>query len=83
VVVTTGVRKQVLLIPREAVNREGKKTFVLRRQGEKLERIPVETGWREGDAVEALSGVNEGDEVGILKKSATDNKRKGRRPRRR
>lgn len=84
VVVTAGVRKQVLLIPREAVNREGKKTFVLRRQGEKLEEVPVETGWREGDVVEALSGVNEGDEVGILNKTgATDNKRQGRRPRRR
>jgi len=83
VVVTTGEHKQVLIVPREAINREGKKVFVLRRQGETLETVPVETGWREGDRVEALSGVNEGDQVGILKKSENSGKRKSGRRRRR
>jgi len=83
VVVTTGLHKQVLIVPREAVNREGKKTFVLRCQGETLERVPVETGWREGDQVEALSGVSEGDQVGILRKSENSDKRKSGRRRRR
>ncbi|UCD10810.1 MAG: efflux RND transporter periplasmic adaptor subunit [Nitrospinaceae bacterium] len=83
VVVTTGTRKQVLLIPREALNREGKKTFVLRRQGETLEEVPVEIGWREGKVLEMISGVNEGDEIGILKKTGGGNHRKGRRSRRR
>jgi HlyD family secretion protein len=83
VVVTTGTRKQVLIIPREALNREGKKTFVLRRQGETLEEVPVEIGWREGKVLEMISGVNEGDEIGILKKMGGGNHRKGRRSRRR
>ncbi|MBT3924125.1 MAG: hypothetical protein HOF21_16280, partial [Nitrospina sp.] len=79
VVVTTGTRKKVLTLPKEAVKREGKKTFVVMQDNGKLEDIPVELGWRDGGIIEVVSGLNEGDEVGIPNKPLKK-KRKGRRP---
>lgn len=81
VVITTGTRKKVLTLPKEAVKRKGKKTFVVMQAGSGLEDKSVELGWRDGGKIEVVSGLNDGDEVGIPDKPL-DKKRKGRRPRR-
>ena len=81
VVITTGTRKKVLTLPKEAVKRKGKKSFVVMQAGGELEDRSVELGWRDGGKIEVVSGLNDGDEVGIPDKPL-DKKRKGRRPRR-
>ena len=81
VVITTGTRKKVLTLPKEAIKRKGKKTFIVMKSGGGLEDKSVELGWRDGGKIEVVSGLNEGDEVGILDKPI-DKKRKGRRRRR-
>ena len=81
VVITTGTRKKVLTLVKEAVKRKGKKTFVVMQAGSGLEDQSIELGWRDGGKIEVVSGLNEGDEVGIPDKPI-DKKRKGRRRRR-
>lgn len=81
VVVTTGTRKNVLTIPKEAVKREGKKTFVVMEKNGGLKDMPVELGWRDGRIIEVTSGLNDGDQVGIPDKPLKK-KREGRRRRR-
>lgn len=79
VVITTGTRPLVLTIPREAVNRLGKKSFVILKENGVLIEKPIATGWREDKYIEVVSGLNEGDEVGLRNKPKI--KRRGRRPR--
>ena len=81
VVITTGTRKKVLTLPKEAIKRKGKKTFIVMKSGGGLEDKSVELGWRDGGKIEVISGLNDGDEVGILDKPI-DKKRKSRRRRR-
>ena len=81
VVVTTGTRKNVLTLPKEAIKRENKKTFVVMQISDGLKDEPVELGWRDGGKVEVTSGLNEGDQVGIPDKPL-GKKRKSRRRRR-
>jgi HlyD family secretion protein len=78
VVVTTGTRKNVLTLPKEAIKRSGKKTFVVMQSKAGLEDKPIELGWRDGGRIEVISGLKEGDEVGIPNKPLK-RKRKGRR----
>ena len=80
VVITTGTRKKVLTLPKEAIKRKGKKTFIVMKSGGGLEDKSVELGWRDGGKIEVVSGLNDGDEVGVLDKRI-DKKRKGRRRR--
>ena len=80
VVITTGTRKKVLTLPKEAIKRKGKKTFIVMKSGGGLEDKSVELGWRDGGKIEVVSGLNDGDEVGVLDKPI-DKKRKGRRRR--
>jgi len=58
--------------------REGKKTFAVMQVNGKLEDKPIELGWRDAGRIEVVSGLNEGDAIGIPNKPK---KRKGRRPR--
>ncbi|MFQ5445124.1 MAG: efflux RND transporter periplasmic adaptor subunit, partial [Nitrospinales bacterium] len=82
VVITTDTRKNVITIPKEALKRIGKKKFVVLKADGIVVSREVETGWREAGWQEIVSGVDEGDEVGIpIKPQASE--RKGRRPRRR
>ena len=78
VVVTTGTRKNVLTLPKEAVKREGKKTFAIMQVNGELEDKPIELGWRDAGRIEVVSGLNEGDAIGIPNKPLKK-KRKGRR----
>ena len=79
VVVTTGTRKNVLTLPKEAIKREGKKTFVVMQVNGALEDKPVELGWRDSGRIEVVSGLKEGDLIGIPNKPLKK-KRRGRRP---
>ena len=79
VVVTTGTRKNILTLPKEAVKREGKKTFVVMQVNGELEDKPVELGWRDSGRIEVVSGLKEGDLIGIPNKPLKK-KRRGRRP---
>ena len=79
VVVTTGTRKNVLTLPKEAVKREGKKTFVVMQVNGELEDKPIELGWRDSGRIEVVSGLKEGDLIGIPNKPLKK-KRRGRRP---
>ena len=79
VVVTTGTRKNILTLPKEAVKREGKKTFVVMQVNGELEDKPVELGWRDSGRIEVVSGLKEGDLIGIPNKPLKK-KHRGRRP---
>ena len=81
VVITTGTRKKVLTLPKEAVKRKGKRTFVVMQADSGLEDKSIQLGWRDGGKIEVVSGLNDGDEVGIPGKPL-EKKRKGRRRRR-
>jgi len=79
-VVTTGTRKNVLTIPKAAVKREGKKAFTVMQVDGKLVDRPIELGWRDDKVIQVVSGLADGDQVGIPNKPITK-KRRGRRPR--
>jgi len=79
IVVTTGVHDDVLTIPRGAVKRSGKKSFAVMKTEVALSENPIELGWRDGDSQEVVSGLNDGDQVGILIKPKK--KKRGRRRR--
>jgi len=79
IVVTTGVRSDVLTIPRGAVKRSGKKSFAVMKAGTDLFDKAIVLGWRDGDAQEVKSGLNDGEKVGILikpKKKKRGNRRR-------
>ena len=79
VVITTGTRKNVLTLPKEAVKRTGKKTFVVMQSNGGLEDKPIELGWRDGGNIEVISGLNEGEQIGIPNKSPRKNLNRRRR----
>jgi len=80
VVVTTGTRKNVLTIPKVAVKRESKKTFAVVEIDGKLVDRPVELGWRDGKVIQVISGLEEGERVGIPKKPISKKKKRKWRP---
>ncbi len=59
-------RKGVVTIPRAAIVKEGSEKFVFVRQpsGE-FEKQPVKTGMQSGKDIEVVSGLKEGDVIGI------------------
>jgi multidrug efflux pump subunit AcrA (membrane-fusion protein) len=79
IIVTTGTHHNVLVIPRGAVKRSGKKSFAVIKENANISEKAIELGWRDGDMQEVTSGLSEEDEVGILIK--TKNKKRGRRRR--
>jgi HlyD family secretion protein len=57
------MRGHVLALPVRAVRRDGDRTFVLSRRGDRIERRSVTTGTRDDTYWEIVEGVREGDEV--------------------
>ncbi len=79
VILTTGVHPQVLSIPKGALKRTDKESFVMLRLGDKIVEKAVETGWREGAFWEILSGLKKDDAVGVpVKKKSEKGQRKKR-----
>jgi HlyD family secretion protein/macrolide-specific efflux system membrane fusion protein len=79
VVVTTGTRKNVLAIPKEAVKRTAKNKFAMINVNGLMMEKPIETGWREEGYIEIKSGLNDTEEVGIPIKPKDDKRKKRRR----
>jgi HlyD family secretion protein/macrolide-specific efflux system membrane fusion protein len=79
VVVTTGTRKNVLAIPKEAVKRTAKDKFAMINVNGLMMEKSIETGWREEGYIEIKSGLNDNDEVGIPIKPKDDKRKKRRR----
>jgi len=79
IVVITDVHEDVLTIPRGAVKRSGKKSFAVMKTGIDLSEKSIELGWRDGDAQEVVSGLNDGDQVGILAKPKKKKRNRRRR----
>ncbi|MEA3412772.1 MAG: efflux RND transporter periplasmic adaptor subunit, partial [Pseudomonadota bacterium] len=66
VIIYGGPRRDVLVIPREAIIVTGERESVVKALGEgRFEPVDVITGMREGGNVEVLQGLAEGDEVVI------------------
>jgi len=64
VIIYGGPKKDVLVVPREALIRGAKDTHVIRRLPDRgFEPVQVATGIRSGELVEILGGVKEGDEI--------------------
>ena len=80
VVVTTGTRKNVLTIPKVAVKRKGKKTFAVVEIDGKIVDKSVELGWRDGKIIQVISGLEEGERIGIPKKPISKKKKRRWRP---
>ena len=51
------------MVPIRAVRRAGPDTFVLRRRGAEIARVPVSVGLKDGTHYEVRAGLEEGDEV--------------------
>ncbi len=79
VVITTDKKKSVLAVPKKAIKRKRKKEFIAVRAGNRLIEKAITTGWRDGKFMEVLSGVKEGDFIGIPIKSSLGKKKKRRR----
>ena len=79
IVLTTGVHENVLSIPRGAVKRSGKNSFAVMKTEIDLSEKSIELGWRDGDAQEVVSGLNDGDQVGILAKPKKKKRNRRRR----
>ena len=61
--ILTEIRKDALLVPREAVKSKGSKAGVYVLKAGKPEFVEVDTGATDGDSTEIRSGVKDGDEV--------------------
>ena len=79
VIITTNKKKGVLAIPKKAVKRKGKKKFIAVKAGKRVIEKAVNTGWRDGKYMEILSGVKEGDFIGIPVKPPPGKNKKRRR----
>ena len=79
IVLTTGVHMNLLSIPRGAVKRSGKNSFAVMKTEIDLSEKSIELGWRDGDAQEVVSGLNDGDQVGILAKPKKKKRNRRRR----
>ena len=58
-------RDNALVIPIRAVRRANQDTFVVRRRGDGMARVPVSLGLKDGTHYEVRAGLDEGDEVVI------------------
>mgnify|MGYP000043006676 CR=1 FL=1 len=59
-----GPKRDVLVVPREALILTGERELVVKVLGDnRFQPVEVETGMWQGESVEVLSGLGEGDEV--------------------
>ncbi len=60
-----GVRKNVLIVPNEAVKWEDNHYIVYKIVGKKVVKVPVKVGWSDDNYTQILSGLKEGDKVAV------------------
>jgi membrane fusion protein (multidrug efflux system) len=63
--IEVGLHPDALIIPKSASIEEEGKYFAIAVRNGKVERLEITTGFRDGEKVEALSGLLEGDQVVI------------------
>jgi len=63
-------RKDVLLVPRQAIRRDAKGKYVEILEGADLKRVSVEVGLSDEGNTEIVSGLEEGDEIVVKKPRA-------------
>lgn len=61
--VQTGIHDDVLAIPKRALVSEGADTYVYRAQADSVVKIPIETGFADGDWVEVVAGLSAGERI--------------------
>jgi len=81
VIITTDTKNDVLAIPKQAIKRKGKKEFVTVDLNGRLAERPVTTGWRDEGFLEVLSGLSEGERIGIPIKPKLETRGRGKRRR--
>ena len=79
VVITTGKKEKALTVSKKSVKRKGKKTFVAVKVGNRVVEMPVITGWRDGNYIEIISGLDGGNLIGVPVKSPEKKNKKRRR----
>ncbi len=78
--VITDKKDSALAIPKKAIKRKGDKQVVTVNRGGNLSEAEVSSGWRDGKFIEIISGLKQGDMVGIpLKPQGADEKKRRRR----
>ncbi|SNR70746.1 efflux RND transporter periplasmic adaptor subunit [Desulfurobacterium atlanticum] len=60
-----GIKKNVLVVPNEAVKWKKGKYVVYKVVGGKVKEVPVKVGWSDDKYMEILSGLKEGDKIAI------------------
>jgi HlyD family secretion protein len=77
--IVTDKKDSALAIPKKAIKRKGDKKMVTVNRGGTLSEMEVSSGWRDGKFIEIVSGIKQGDMVGIpLKPQASKKKRRRR-----
>jgi HlyD family secretion protein len=77
--IVTDKKDSALAIPKKAIKRKGDKKMVMVNRGGTLSEMKVSSGWRDGKFIEIVSGIKQGDMVGIpLKPQASKKKRRRR-----
>ena len=56
-------REQALTLPQLAIVKRGGRDVVFLLDGQQVQAVPVEAGWREDGWVEIVSGISAGDEL--------------------
>ncbi len=63
--ITLARREQVLAVPNQTIRREDGDRVVFVREGDRLVRRPVKTGWKDKTHTEVLGGLKEGERVAV------------------
>ena len=63
--IITGVRRNVLVVPNEAVKWKNGKFVVYKVVDSKIVEVPVQVGWSDDEYTEIKSGLKEGDRVAL------------------
>lgn len=71
VMISVADKEDVLLVPRQAVRRDGEGTYVEILEGAELKRVSVVTGLSDERYTEIVSGLEEGEEVVVKKPRAS------------
>ncbi len=77
--ITTDKKDSALAIPKKAIKRKGDEQIVTVNRGGNLSETQIKSGWRDGKFIEIVSGLKQGDMVGIPLKPQGAGKNKRRR----
>ena len=70
-------KQDVLVVPAQAVTRREGKVYATVKEGEKTSEVAVQTGLSDGEKVEIVAGLNEGQTVAVRKEEQPSRWREG------